>query len=316
MYSQRQISRGQVLMILVLGLVFVSTSSLTHAQNFPSNVVITTGNTPAVVLQQNTSGGFPARNWRAGANETQFFIHDQTGGVFPFAISAGAPQDSLFVNFNGRVGLGTQTPQGNLHISGVATADIFNGIGPNLNIGPAFNFGYSGFSFGRSSGFFNVRPDASATGPNPSLRFATQNLQRMIIDKNGNVGIGNFGADANTQNPGTSPSSLLHVKGGDIRVEGGSFIDDGTALNVPDYVFAPDYQLMPLKQLAMYIEREQHLPGIPSAQEIKAKGLNLRICYEITAITNELFLIHRAEWNSSIRHEKHGGAVGLGRVAH
>jgi hypothetical protein len=181
-------------------------------------------------------------------------------------------QSSLFVDTTGQVGIGTDAPQGNLHIAGSAGADLFNGIGPDLTIGPAFNFGYSGFSFGRSSGFFNVRPDASATGPNPSLRFATQNLQRMLIDRNGNVGIGDFGAAVG--NPGTSPLDRLHVKG-NIRVEGGSFIDDGTTLNVPDYVLMPDYQLLPLEQLAEYIKREQHLPDIPSMQEIKAKGIKL-----------------------------------------
>ena len=94
----------------------------------------------------------------------------------------------------------------------------------------------------------------------------------MIIDNQGNVGIGNFGASPG--NPGQAPVSLLHVKG-DIRVEGGSFIDDGTTLNAPDYVFAPDYKLRPLPQLAAYIEKEQHLPEIPSAQEIKTNGVNL-----------------------------------------
>ncbi|MGE0827193.1 MAG: DUF433 domain-containing protein, partial [Candidatus Binatia bacterium] len=60
---------------------------------------------------------------------------------------------------------------------------------------------------------------------------------------------------------------------------------------------------------------EEILQGYPHLQGAAVFDA-LRICYEITAITNELFLIHRAEWNSSIRHEKHGGAVGLGRVAH
>ena len=64
-------------------------------------------------------------------------------------------------------------------------------------------------------------------------------------------------------NPGTSPLSRLHVKGGDIRVEGGSFIDDGTTLNVPDYVFDPDYKLLPLKDLQAYIEKRGTYPTSP-----------------------------------------------------
>jgi hypothetical protein len=50
------------------------------------------------------------------------------------------------------------------------------------------NYGYAGGSFGEGAGFFNVRPDMSATPPNPSLRFMTNNIQRMIITDIGNVG--------------------------------------------------------------------------------------------------------------------------------
>lgn len=38
--------------------------------------------------------------------------------------------------------------------------------------------------------------------------------------------------------------------------------------NWPDYVFAKDYSLMPLKQLEEYISVNSHLPGVPSASEI------------------------------------------------
>jgi hypothetical protein len=67
----------------------------------------------------------------------------------------------------GLVGINTSTPQGSLHIGGAATQDLFSGMGPNLASGPAFNFGYGGASFGRSAGFFNVRPDAAAVAPTP-----------------------------------------------------------------------------------------------------------------------------------------------------
>lgn len=71
------------------------------------------------------------------------------------------------------------------------------------------------------------------------------------------------------------PQSRLHVNGGDIRVSGGSFIDDGATLNVPDYVFEDGYLLMNLDELAAYIEKEKHLPNMPSRDEVKADGLNM-----------------------------------------
>ncbi|MBM4256865.1 MAG: hypothetical protein FJ147_13335 [Deltaproteobacteria bacterium] len=223
---------------------------------------------PGLRFQQTTTGGNPAQSWDLGGNENTFFIQDFTRNLFPFTVATSAPTNSFFIGSTGTVGFGTNTPIGNaaaglggIHIAGPATADVFSGIGPNPNAGPAFNFGYSGSSFGRGSGFFNVRPDASAVAPNPSLRFATVNTQRMIITNIGRVGIGTL-----------DPQQLLEVAG---TVRAQTFQVGAQNLNVPDYVFEPDYKLLPLKQLAKFIEKEKHLPEIPSAKEIKATGLDV-----------------------------------------
>ena len=44
---------------------------------------------------------------------------------------------------------------------------------------------------------------------------------------------------------------------------------------VPDFVFQPDYELMPLNEVKTYVQMHSHLPGIPSEAEIRAEGLNL-----------------------------------------
>jgi hypothetical protein len=102
----------------------------------------------------------------------------------------GVVGDTQVTEVNGSVVVGNSSFKGNLQIYGNATSDVFAGMGPDLISGPGFNFGYAGASFGRSAGFFNVRPDASAVAPNPSLRFMTANVQRMIITNTGKVGIG------------------------------------------------------------------------------------------------------------------------------
>jgi hypothetical protein len=45
---------------------------------------------------------------------------------------------------------------------------------------------------------------------------------------------------------------------------------NGQNLNVPDYVFEEDYDLMPLKELRAFIEENAHLPGIASADEVNS----------------------------------------------
>jgi hypothetical protein len=41
---------------------------------------------------------------------------------------------------------------------------------------------------------------------------------------------------------------------------------------VPDYVFDPGYQLMPLDEVEAYVHTHRHLPGVPSAQELTHDG--------------------------------------------
>jgi hypothetical protein len=45
--------------------------------------------------------------------------------------------------------------------------------------------------------------------------------------------------------------------------------------NWPDYVFKKDYQLLSLTNVKAYIDQNQHLPDMPSEQEVIKDGLNL-----------------------------------------
>ena len=173
---------------------------------------VTTGNTPATRLEQNASGGFTAQTWDVAGNEANFFVRDvSSGSRLPFRIRPGAPTSSLDVAADGNVGFGTASPISKLDIRGSATADLFAAFGNNPTSGPSLNIGYSGASLGRSSAFLNVRPDASAVAPNPSLRFMTADTVRMIIDNEGFVGIGNT----------INPIHPLHMQSGAHVTAGG-----------------------------------------------------------------------------------------------
>jgi hypothetical protein len=95
-------------------------------------------------------------------------------------------------------------------------------------------------------------------GSNPGypIFFSTNYSATMTITNNNNVGIGT-----------TTPAYKLSVNGTiqakEVRVES----------NWADYVFEKDYELQSLDNVAEYIKKEKHLPGIPSAKEIQQNGL-------------------------------------------
>jgi len=67
----------------------------------------------------------------------------------------------------------------------------------------------------------------------------------------------------------TTPQSVLVITpDGKVQVK-------GVNLNVPDFVFEEDYALMPLSELKSFIDKNGHLPGIASAQQVKDEGLDL-----------------------------------------
>lgn len=78
------------------------------------DIDIKTGNTPTVRLQQDGTSGFTPQTWDMAGNETNFFIRDVTGGsLLPFRIRPGANTNSIFIDSDGDVGIGTASPNTN-----------------------------------------------------------------------------------------------------------------------------------------------------------------------------------------------------------
>ncbi|WP_136444120.1 hypothetical protein [Pacificoceanicola onchidii] len=88
-------------------------------------------NTRIVFDDSSTSASFADNDWAIQANEVsgggedQLMIVDVTAGdVEIVKIKAGAPESSLVVNGSGRLGLGTELPQADLHMSSGASGKI------------------------------------------------------------------------------------------------------------------------------------------------------------------------------------------------
>ncbi|ACU03277.1 hypothetical protein [Pedobacter heparinus] len=78
--------------------------------------------------------------------------------------------------------------------------------------------------------------------------------------ENGDVGIGT------TDPKGYKLAVNGKIRAQEIKVEASPW---------PDYVFTKDYQLPTLQQTENHIKEKGHLPGIPSAEEVKANGIDL-----------------------------------------
>jgi hypothetical protein len=160
---------------------------------------------------------------------------------------------------NGNVGVGTASPNSTLQIgdsngSGAPTSEIEV---KRLSLAPVTHSG--------SDWFFTTRDNNLYA----NLDIGYSNNKTLTLRHDGNVGIGS-----------TSPDSKLTVKG-KIHAE-----EVKVDLAVPaDYVFEkyylgksslkPDYTLLTLSEVEKFTEENHHLPNVPSAKEIKEKGLLL-----------------------------------------
>ena len=78
---------------------------------------IADGDTPTVRLEQTGSSGFTPQTWDIAGNETNFFIRDVTNGSeLPFKIRPGADDNSLYIDSDGDIGLGTSSPSAALDL--------------------------------------------------------------------------------------------------------------------------------------------------------------------------------------------------------
>lgn len=148
---------------------------------------INTSNSPAIRLEQNSSGGFTAQTWDIAGNEANFFIRDVTSGSrLPFRIRPGAPTSSIDIAANGDIGIGTASPLKKLHVSATNSQILVSRPATTAGNYALINFGTNNvekFLFGLNAdadpGVDKLSFFDSGFGPTPVMTFT-----------GGNVGIG------------------------------------------------------------------------------------------------------------------------------
>ncbi|OCX50799.1 hypothetical protein BEL04_18895 [Mucilaginibacter sp. PPCGB 2223] len=171
----------------------------------------------------------------------------------------------------GNVGIGTTSPQSRLEVQGSDTNPLTSGIQvkspsyPQLLL-DATNGGTNAKVWrviGRSSNDFEIQALDDAYGIETTAMQINRSGASIgnILFPNGNVGIGT-----------TDP------KGYKLAVAGNAVAESMTVklqANWPDYVFKKDYSLPSLSEVKTYIDKNAHLPEIPSAAEVEKDGQNL-----------------------------------------
>jgi len=225
---------------------------------------VVNGDSPTMRLEQDGSSGFTAQTWDVAGNETNFFVRDATNGSkIPFKIRPNAPVNSLFVDTDGDIGLGTQSPGADLHLVRTGTTDATMlltsaGGGTRLTVEDTNAAASNTRILMQLTNNGAAQLSLNSTDPAHASDWRVQNFQDTLRLTRAGTGETEFSLDAS----------------GNLAVFGN--ITAGTAGSViPDYVFAPDYELMPLYEVEAFIIENQHLPKIPSATEVKANGLNM-----------------------------------------
>jgi len=217
---------------------------------------------------------------------------------------------------NGGIGLGVSNPSSALHIStGNNDINFFKNIpstnnligtlqsSSNLGIQAEVAFRYfksnppigndeleiMGSDEGTSIEFWNFRKSSL-----DNTNFSTTYTKSMEIDHKGNIGIGRESSNYRLDVNGTAHFSSKVSIGSNIfpmltneqgqpyklAVEGGIVTQEVTVElsigNWPDYVFETHYNLMSLPTLKKYLTTNKHLPNMPSAKQLEAKGMELK----------------------------------------
>ncbi|TIU64770.1 MAG: hypothetical protein E5W15_26155, partial [Mesorhizobium sp.] len=166
-----------------------------------NTIVMKENNTRIYFNDTSTNAGFAANDWALIANDSvsgganYFGIQDATSNKMVFRVDAGAPENSVYVNSFGNLGLGTSNPTLGLQITRSDTPAI------RLEQTNAGGFTAQTWDVGGNETNFFIR-DLTNGSQMPFRIRPGAPTSSLDIAANGNVGLGT-----------ASPTSKLHVYG-------------------------------------------------------------------------------------------------------
>ena len=182
-------------------------------------------------------------------------VLNQNGNDNDFRVESDLNANGFFVDgSSGNIGMGTNAPEEILHIQTNT---------PNTDAFALFDANAAG-----SDAAFRLRQN----GTIPSI-WEFRNQQ-----SSGRLNVGLAGGNTPFKIDNAANNNLLRLGRNGLPDEvniTGTLVVNNTALNVPDYVFSDDYALRPLSEVQAFIVENRHLPGVPSAADVTAQGLDM-----------------------------------------
>lgn len=229
----------------------------------------------------------------------------------------------LSITTSGNVGIGETNPGNKLRVTGdpASTAHIFSAgssYSGNVNIRavegfavPASGYGYGGYLIGGRNGLY-------ASGNGGNYTGTVFGVQGVATGSSGTrIGVYGTATGGTTNWAGYFSSGHVYVTN-ELRIGSGALggatgyklAVDGKVIaeemrvqisnNWPDYVFADRYELASLEQLQLYIHENRHLPGVPSAEKVKAEGIEVGEMNRILLEKIEELTLHVLNLNKRI----------------
>lgn len=237
------------------------------------------------------------------------------------------PEGRNFCFENGNLGVGTETPRQTLHVNGnILLSSTYSTLlfgdeePPASNTNPFWGkWGIEYYAGGLN--FWLPYQWKDVTDKNVNPRTGDDFNFKLFLSDDGNIGVGT----------GT-PLAKLHVNGNSffqgkmiigkfdrapsinesnhmLFVQGGITTEEvfvKLESSWPDYVFNTDYNLITLKELKEYVAKFGHLPGLPTANEVKDNGvelakLNAKLLEKIEELT--LYIIQQEDRIKKLENE-------------
>ena len=248
------------------------------------------GYAPGIFMLGNTDDIF-IRKFNSAFNQSELRISlgDDFQAEDRFSIGVNLPGNQWYskmvVQADGKVGIGTSTPGAQLHVNGGAGVFGTNAVATNtdghLSMGNIqADSAPNGSNWSNQTTFLLNGKDFTTIGFHDSMErvdFIKAGKGTIHLGYDGGFGRANIGlpfgiwnAQGNVGIGTVNPQEKLSING-KVRAHGIKVELDGWS----DFVFEKEYRLMPLAHLEAYINKNGHLPEIPTAQQVAREGIEL-----------------------------------------